>query len=117
MWGGVYSTAGNSLVGGSGSDVLVAGLGADTFTGGAGHNAFIFISSILGNVTQTDVITDFLASSNNALVLSGGISTVSASVTGSGSSAFTTLTLSDNTKITFLGVSSASQLTGHIFSN
>jgi len=76
----------------------------------------VFISSILGSSAQTDVISNFLTGTSS-LVLSGGVSTVSASTGGSGAGAFTTLTLSDNTQITFLGVNSASQLTGHVFTN
>jgi len=116
MWGGIDSTAGNSLVGGSGNDLMVAGTGADTFNTGSGSNEFVFIASVLGSSAQHDVITNFIGG-NDSVVLSGGISTVSASSGGIGPAAFTTLTLSDNTQITFLGVSSASQLTGHIFSN
>ncbi len=116
MWGGIDSTSGNSLVGGSGNDVMVAGTGADTFNTGAGSNEFVFISSVLGGSAQRDVITNFLGGSNS-VVLSGGLSTVGSSSGGIGPASFTTLTLSDNTQITFLGVSSASQLAGHIFSN
>jgi Ca2+-binding RTX toxin-like protein len=116
MWGGIDSTAGNSLVGGSGNDIMVAGTGSDTFNTGAGNNEFVFISSVLGSSASHDLITNFLGG-NDSVVLSGGLSTVSASSGGIGPASFTTLTLSDNTQITFLGVSSASQLTGHIFSN
>ena len=113
-WAAVGTPAGNSLVGGSGDNTFAAGTGPDTFSGGAADNAYVFISSVLGGSAQTDVLTNFLTGNSNVL-LTGGISTVSASTGGSGAGAFTTLTLSDNTQITFLGVSSASQLTGHIF--
>jgi Ca2+-binding RTX toxin-like protein len=116
MWGGIDSTSGNSLVGGSGNDIMIAGTGADTFNTGAGNNEFVFIASVLGSSSQTDVLTNFLGG-NDSVVLSGGLTTVSSSSGGTGPTAFTTLTLSDNTQVTFLGVSSASQLAGHIFSN
>jgi Ca2+-binding RTX toxin-like protein len=115
-WAAIGTPAGNSLVGGSGDNTFAAGTGPDTFSGGAADNAYVFISSILGSSAQTDVISNFLTGTSS-LVLSGGVSTVSASTGGSGAGAFTTLTLSDNTQITFLGVNSASQLTGHVFTN
>jgi hypothetical protein len=115
-WAAIGTPAGNSLTGGSGDNTFAAGTGPDTFSGGAADNAYVFISSILGSSAQTDVISNFLTGTSS-LVLSGGVSTVSASTGGSGAGAFTTLTLSDNTQITFLGVSSTSQLTGHVFTN
>jgi len=115
-WAAIGAPAGNSLVGGSGDNTFAAGTGPDTFSGGAADNSYVFISSILGSSAQTDVISNFLTGTSS-LVLSGGVSTVSASTGGSGAGAFTTLTLSDNTQITFLGVNSASQLTGHVFTN
>jgi len=109
-FGGIDSTAGNSIIGGSGNDLFVAGAGTDTLTGGAGSSTFEFIGANLAGSAQTDVITNFLSGSNN-LAAFFGVSTVSSSTTG----AATTLTLSDNTKVTFVGVSDVDQLSGHIF--
>jgi len=114
FWGGNDPTGSESIVGGSGNDLMIAGQATDTFTGGGGNNEFLFMNSILSlsGGSQTNVITDFLSSSTNAVLLNG-LSTVS-SATASGN---TTVTLSDGTKIEFIGVTSDSQLTGHIFSS
>ena len=113
FWGGLDSTAGNLLVGGARDDVMVAGLGADTLSGGGGNNDFLFLNqimSVLGSNGPHDVITDFAAGSD-VVGLFGGLS-----VTGSSSaSGNTTVTLSDNTTIEFVGVGSYSQISSHIF--
>jgi Ca2+-binding RTX toxin-like protein len=113
FWGGRDSTAGNLLVGGAGDDVMVAGLGADTFSGGGGNNDFLFLNqimSVLGSNGPHDVITDFAAGSD-VVGLFGGLS-----VTGSASaSGNTTVTLSDNTTIEFVGVGSYSEISSRIF--
>ena len=92
---------------------MVAGLGADTLSGGGGNNDFLFLNqimSVLGSNGQHDVITDFAAGSD-VVGLFGGLS-----VTGSSSaSGNTTVTLSDNTTIEFVGVGSYSQISSHIF--
>jgi Ca2+-binding RTX toxin-like protein len=118
FWGGADPAGSESIVGGSGNDLFVAGQGTDSFGSGSGNNEFLFMNSILSlsGGSQTNVITNFLGSNNNSVVLDG-LSTVSATSTGTGLSAATTVTLSDGTKIEFLGVSSESQLTGHIFSS
>jgi len=118
FWGGTDSTANNSLIGGSGNDVFVAGPGADTFTGGGGNNQYDFFASVLSiaGSAKTDVITDFLTGSNEVALIGSvpGSLTTTSSASASGT---TTVTLSDGTKIEFVGVGSATQLTGHIFSN
>jgi Ca2+-binding RTX toxin-like protein len=110
VFGGIDSTAGNSLVGGSGNDVFVSGAGADTMTGGVGSNTFEFIGANLAGSAQTDVVNNFLGGNNNLAAFFGVTTVSSASAAGN-----TTLTLSDNTKVEFIGVSSVSQLSGHIF--
>jgi hypothetical protein len=111
FWGGLDSTAGNSLGGGTGNDGMIAGLGADTFTGGGGNNEYLFfnsIMSVLGANGPHDVITDFLTGSN-------GVDLYGLSVSGSASSSGnTTVTLSDNTTIEFLGVGSYSEISNRI---
>ena len=111
----IYAGAGNdSLVGGTGSDTMVAGTGDDTMTGGAGNNLFGFFD---GSAGGHYTITDF--SSSDAVYLGGygtaAAATAIANATSAGGS--TTITLADNTTITFSGVSSASQLEGHIGSS
>jgi hypothetical protein len=116
FWGGADSKGSDSIVGGTGNDLFVAGAGTDTFTGGGGNNEFTFLATILGSTAQTDVITDFLTGSNAVALIGsvpGSLDTVSAHSTAG----HTTVTLNDGTKIEFLGVGSASQLSGHIITD
>jgi Ca2+-binding RTX toxin-like protein len=104
--------AGHNLIeGGSGSDTFTAGAGSDTFSGGGGGDVFFF------NAGQTagavDLIIDFQP--NYTVNLTGygtgaAAKALSNAVTANGN---TTITLSDHTAITFVGMS-ANQLTGHI---
>ena len=114
MWAGASSVSSDLIVGGSGNDSLIAGGGSDTLTGGSGNNLFVFLDGHSGGaVTITDFSTSDLVS-----FLGYGSSAASAALNGAVSSGGnTTLTLSDNTQITFLGVSSASVLQGHVFSS
>jgi Ca2+-binding RTX toxin-like protein len=100
------------LIGGTGNDTLNAGVGATTMTGGGGVNLFQFGHVGGGSVT----VTDF--NGNDTVLLSGydtgAANTALANAVSSNGS--TTITLSDNTKITFLNVSGATSLTGHVIS-
>jgi len=108
----------DSLVAGSGNDTLYAGSGTDSLGGGTGSNLFIFEKSFINGAGNTDVMTDFAASSGNQVWLEGyGTAAAAAALSGAVSSGGnTTLTPSDNTKITFMGISSVSSLSGHIYS-
>ncbi len=111
---GGHDTAGQSLlIGGAGNDAILAGAGAATLVGGGGANFFDFFSS-LGGPAANDVISDFSAIDNVMLVnyAPGQAATAIAGATTAGGS--TTITLSDNTRITFTGVTSSAALTGHI---
>jgi Ca2+-binding RTX toxin-like protein len=102
-------TGSDRMIGGSGSDTMFAGTGSATMTGGAGGDFFTFIKGAAGG---SDVITDF--NSNDSLILVGySAASVSAAIGTAGSGS--TLTLSDNTKITFQNVS-VSSITGNIHS-
>jgi Ca2+-binding RTX toxin-like protein len=101
------------MLGGSGSDQLFAGAGSDTLTGGAGSDIFAFFNST--TIGKANVITDF--SSQDSLYVIGYDSTSSASALQNAavvSAAGVTITLSDNTSITFSNLTSASQLDGKI---
>ena len=115
LYGSVDPTSHNLLMGGAGDDLFVAGTGADTLVGGGGHNAFYFFS-LYGSSATNHVVGDF--SSLDEVVLSGygpgGAAAAMASATTTGGS--TTITLSDNTKITFTGVTNIAALTDHLFS-
>ena len=95
------ATSGNSsLVGGTGDDTFFAGMGDSTFTGGGGDNDYAFESGAVGG---TDIITDF-KSGDILLFLGYGNNEASAALaTETQSGGFTTITLTDNTKIVFVG--------------
>lgn len=116
MSGGTDGTGSAVLIAGSGNDNLLAGAGTDTLTGGAGSNAFIFVKTFINGAAPQDVVTDF--STHDAVLLSGyGAGEAAADLASASSSAGnTTLTLSDGTRVTFLGVASASVLQGHVIS-
>ncbi len=108
---GASTAGGNSYRGGTGNDSLHGGTGADSFvlgsgnttiTGGGGADVYNFTASLTGG--SNVVITDF-NTTNQKVTLSGYANEAGsvASETTVGGSA--TVTLSDNTKITFTGVS------------
>ncbi|AZV39425.1 calcium-binding protein [Komagataeibacter xylinus] len=97
--GAVYAVAG------SGNDTLVGGTGNDTLVGGSGATEFEFIK---GKDGGTDIIQDFGKSAGNAVLLSGygatpaSIQSMLDQATISGGN--TTISLDDQTQITFVGV-------------
>jgi hypothetical protein len=114
LFGGLDANGANSIVGGSGNDTLVAGSGADTLVGNGASNLFVFFHAN-GAAAPQDFIGGY---QSDDLVVLSGYGTAAASIAQSGatsSSGNTTITLADNTTITFLGVSSASGL--HLASN
>lgn len=98
-----FGTSGtDTFIGGTASDTLVAGVGDATMTGGSGDaNIFAFRDGVAGaNYT----ITDFGSAAGNLVALQGGftandVSKALANETVSGGN--TTITLSDNSTITF----------------
>lgn len=105
------SASTDSLVGGYGNDLLVAGYGAETLTGGAGANTFLIDSA--ASAMASVKITDFLSGGNNTLDLSGFSNPDSIYTAGSEVGGAYVVTL-DKTTITFVGVTSGSQLEGHV---
>jgi Ca2+-binding RTX toxin-like protein len=104
-------------VAGSANDTIVAGTGSETITGGAGSDLMSFVKSIVSVTSPSDSITNFTSSDAVALYGYGSSAAAAALSAATSAGGNTTITLSDNTKITFVGVSSASALTGHIFSS
>ncbi len=113
QFGGLDPAGQTLLIGGAGVEALVAGSGADTLIGGGGGDHFVFFKAN-GGAAANDVIGDFSAIDTMILVnyTFGEAATAIAGATTAGGS--TTLTLSDNTRITFTGVTNAAALTGHI---
>ncbi len=94
---------------------------SDSYTGGQGANTFLFNKAIINGSAPTDSITGFFSSTvaGGDQAILQGYGTAAAGIalaTAQSSGGNTTLTLSDNTKITFVGVSSASLLSGHVTS-
>jgi Ca2+-binding RTX toxin-like protein len=100
MFAGTAGIGSNdSLVGGSGNDTFVGGTGQTTMTGGAGTDYFVFNKATGGGTTT---INDF--TSKETLGIFGYGSTASAIVSASSvSGGNTTISLSNNTKITLVG--------------
>ena len=113
--GGIDAAGQDFLVAGSGNDSLYAGTGADTMTGGTGSDQFVFYRAVISGSAPSDVITDM--GSDDVVYLAGYSADEAARVlaTAALSGGGTTVTLSDNTRVTFMDVTSAN-LAGHIVS-
>ncbi|WP_408886877.1 calcium-binding protein, partial [Komagataeibacter swingsii] len=106
--GKLYARAGSgndTLIGGSGYDTLRAGTGDDLFVAGSAQTEFEFIK---GKAGGNDIIQDFGKSAGNVVKLSGydaktsSIQAMLDNATIAGGN--TTVSLTDNTRITFVGV-------------
>ena len=115
IYGGRDPSAHDLLIGGVGNDFMNAGEGADTLVGGGGQNEFFFWSQF-GGPNANHVIGDFSAIDTVFLVNYGGGAAGAAIANATTSGGSTTITLSDNTTITFTGVTNSAALNGHIFS-
>jgi Ca2+-binding RTX toxin-like protein len=112
----ITSAINDSLSGGTGNDTLVSGAGYETLSGGGGDNLFV-IDATNDGVGAHITIADFGATSGN-LVGFANYTTAqvqaaldsATTVSGGGGEVNTVITLSDNTQVTFIGVSS---LSGH----
>ena len=107
--GGLDTAGQNLLMAGAGADTLNAGSGAATLFGGGGANVFNFFAS-LGGAAVNDVIGDWSAIDTALLVgyaPGTGNDAVAGATTAGGS---TTVTLSDNTRITFTGLTDPAAL-------
>ena len=102
------------LLGGAGNDTLAGGVGNDTLTGGGGDNAFFITDGFAGG---SITITDFDGQDTMGLYDYGSTPASMALQTASTNDGNVTLTLSDNTTITFLSVGSVSNGNGHVFSS
>jgi hypothetical protein len=114
FYGTADSTGSNLLIGGAGNDTLQAGVGNETLTGGAGNNLFVFNGAVDAGGTIT--ISDFAGSSGNEIGFTNYDPSQIANAINNGQdeNGNFVVTLSDNTQITFVGVTTASELNGHI---
>jgi Ca2+-binding RTX toxin-like protein len=93
-----FAGAGNDqITGGSGNDTLFGGTGSATLTGGQGATIFAFVDQADG-VARQDTIVDF--SSADRLELIDGLTVAGQQV----SSGNLVVMLSDNTQLTFAGI-------------
>jgi hypothetical protein len=115
IYGGLDPTGRNSIVGGAGTDTIVGGAGNDTLVGGSGHDLFTFVSAN-GAGAPNDLVVNFNGNDTVWLVGYGAAAAAAAVGTAASSDGSTTVTLSDNTTITFAGLASATSLVGHVIS-
>ena len=118
----VYLTGSGTgtIQGGTGNDTIFAGSGAYTIDGGAGADRFTFSTSNPNGRGGTAVITGFRAGEGDRIDLQGYANQGTQSATtfsgvGSQGQVFnnvgaTLITLSDNTRITLVGVTNASDI-------
>jgi hypothetical protein len=115
VYGGLDPAGHQLLIGGVGTNYLNAGEGSDTLLGGGGVNDFFFFSSF-GGPTSSHVIGNFSAIDTVFLLNYGSDAASAALATATTAGGSTTITLADNTRITFTGVTTSAALSGHIFS-
>ena len=99
----------DQLIGGSGNDTFYGGTGASTMMGGSGDNIFAFVKSLNGG---TDLVVNFTSADKISLVDFGKHAVEQALASQTFAPEGVTITLSDNTRVTFAGIS---ELTKHDF--
>jgi Ca2+-binding RTX toxin-like protein len=108
------ASAYDTLIGGAGNDTLVAGSGTESLMGGAGSNTFLvdFYGSENANIT----IGDFLAGNDSVAFGHYSQADVQAALSAGQdiNGNFVVTFTESSTTVTFTGVTSSSQLTGHI---
>jgi hypothetical protein len=121
LFGGQASggiTPSDTLVGGSGANLLTAGSGTELLQGGTGDNFFQIGKGTSENANIT--INDFSANGTiSTLILDNFSAADQQAIYGateqSGASGIV-VTIGDSTTVTFTGITSGSQLQGHIIS-
>jgi Ca2+-binding RTX toxin-like protein len=114
---GVQLAAGSGsvdMIGSPGDDTFYGGAGFATMTGNGGSDLFIF-GDVAGHTGGTDIITDFGSSDTFALSGYGADAAQAALSAATVAGGSTTVTLSDNTTITFLNVANPSSIRNQSF--
>jgi hypothetical protein len=111
------ATAANDLfVGGSGTNYLTAGTGNETLQGGTGTNYFQVNESASGAANLT--ISDFSTVGGSTLFLDGGYTQADVqdiyNATTDDANGDLVVTIGNSTTLTFTGITSGSQLVGHV---
>ena len=111
---GAFGSGDNTFYAGAGSDQITGGTGSDTFnaaagnatiTGGTGDSLFVFTK---GQAGGQDLITDFTSGADTVSLVGYGPTAIADAVASQTFVAGTaTITLTDNTKITFSGLSTS----------
>jgi Ca2+-binding RTX toxin-like protein len=116
LFGSNQNGASDSLVGGSGTNLLVAGTGSETLVGGAGANTFLLDATATSGANIT--IGDFLGGTTDTLQLWGFNASDVNNILHNGQNVGGNyvVSLSNGGTLTFDGVTSGSQLSGHIVS-
>ena len=115
--GTLYAFAGanDSLSGGTGFNAMLAGGGSETLGGGSGTNYFVIDANASNGANL--VLNDFSTDGRSDLVLSGGFTQADVAMiedSNNTSGGNLQVTLSDGAQLTFTGITSGSQLVGHI---
>ncbi len=123
FYGSASVSSSDVFLGGTGADLMIAGAGNTTMTGGAGSDIFAtFLNATSANGSGAHItITDFTRADDVVYIInydqSKSASYLQANASGpgvQGTGAGVTLTLSDNTTITFTNLTSVGQLNGRI---
>ena len=116
--GTLYAFAGgtgDSITGGLGLNVLTASTGSETLVGGAGTNYFNISDSVSSGANL--VLSDFTTNGTSDLVLSDGFTQADVAAIENSTNVVDgslVVSLHDGTQLTFTGITSGTQLTGHI---
>jgi len=97
----VAGSGNDLLIGGSGHDTFYGGTGASTMLGGSGHDIFAFVKSLNGG---TDLVMNFTSADKIDLQGFGKHAVQDALNSQTFAPAGVTITLSDNTRVTFAGI-------------
>jgi Ca2+-binding RTX toxin-like protein len=115
-YGMVLAAGGGSveIIGSQGNDIFFGGAGVATMTGNGGFDAFVF-GNTPGHIGGTDIITDFGSNDNFVVAGYGANAARTALDAATVSGGNTTVRLSDNTSITFLGVTHPANISNQSF--